>query len=165
MIINTNIILAGSILNFNIMEVYVKNILIVYWSATGNTEKMAMVIAEGANIEGNKVKVIEVAKASKDDVLKADAVALGCPSMGAEVLEEDEMEPFVVSLESENLKNKPMALFGSYDWGDGQWMREWEDRMKKLGVKLVDEGLIIQNTPDEEALIKCRQLGAKLINS
>jgi len=142
-----------------------KNISIIYWSATGNTEKMAKSIAEGTNVGGNVVKVIEVGKASKNDVLNADAIALGCPSMGAEVLEEDEMEPFIQSLEAYNLKDKPMALFGSYDWGDGQWMREWEDRMKKLGVNLVDEGLIVQNTPDEEALMQCRQLGAKLINS
>ena len=142
-----------------------KNISIIYWSGTGNTEKMALAIAEGANVEGNKVKIIEVGKASKDDVLKADAVALGCPSMGAEVLEEDEMEPFVQVLETQNLKDKPVVLFGSYDWGDGQWMREWEDRMKNLGVNLVDEGLIIQNTPDENGLEQCRQLGKKLANS
>jgi flavodoxin short chain len=142
-----------------------KNISVIYWSATGNTEKMALAVADGARDGGNSVKVFEVSKASKDDVLKADAVALGCPSMGAEVLEEEEMEPFVQSLESENLKDKPMVLFGSYDWGDGQWMREWDERMKNLGVKLVDEGLIIQNTPDAEGLEKCRQLGAKLANS
>ena len=142
-----------------------KNISIIYWSGTGNTEKMALAIAEGANIEVNKVKVIEVGKASMDDVLQVDAIALGCPSMGAEVLEEDEMEPFVQSIESENLKDKPVVLFGSYDWGDGQWMREWEDRMKNLGAKLVDEGLIIQNTPDEDGLEQCRQLGKKLANS
>jgi len=141
-----------------------KNISIIYWSATGNTEKMAMAIAEGANVEGNIVKVIEVVKASKDDVLKADAVAFGCPSMGAEVLEEDEMEPFVQSLETENLKDKPMVLFGSYDWGDGQWMREWDDRMKSLGVKLLADGLTIQNTPDEEGLTLCRQLGTRLVS-
>jgi len=142
-----------------------KNISIIYWSATGNTEKMAMAIAEGANVEGNIVRLIEVAKASKDDVLKADAVALGCPSMGAEVLEEDEMEPFVQSLETENLKDKPMVLFGSYDWGDGQWMREWDERMKSLGVKLLADGLTIQNTPDEEGLTLCRQLGTRLVSS
>jgi flavodoxin short chain len=142
-----------------------KNISIIYWSGTGNTEKMALALADGARIEDNSVKVLEVGKASKNDVLNADAVALGCPSMGAEVLEEEEMEPFVQSLETENLKSKPMVLFGSYDWGDGQWMREWDERMKKLGVNLVDEGLIMQNTPDENGLAQCRQLGAKLANS
>jgi len=142
-----------------------KNISIIYWSGTGNTEKMAMAVAEGASAEGNFVKVCEVAKASMDDVLQVDAIALGCPSMGAEVLEEDEMEPFIQVLETQNLKEKPFVLFGSYDWGDGQWMREWEDRMKNLGAKLVGEGLIIQNTPDEDGLEQCRQLGKKLANS
>jgi len=141
-----------------------KNISIVYWSGTGNTEKMALAVGEGARTEGNSVNVIEVGNASIVDVLIADAVALGCPSMGCEVLEEEEMELFVQSLESENLKDKPMALFGSYDWGNGEWMDDWMDRMSKLGVKLVAEGLIVHNTPDEEGLAQCRELGAKLAN-
>lgn len=139
-----------------------KNIVVVYWSGTGNTQKMSVAVAEGARAGDNNVSVIEVGKATKEDVLQADAVALGCPSMGSEVLEEDEMEPFVQSLESENLKDKPMVLFGSYDWGDGQWMRDWEERMKALGVHLLGEGLIVQNTPDEDGITQCKELGSKL---
>lgn len=139
-----------------------KNLAIIYWSATGNTEKMALAIAEAAKSAGAVVNLLEVGKASKEDVLKADIVALGCPSMGSEELEEEEMLPFIESLEGENLQDKPMALFGSYDWGDGQWMREWEERMSGQGVKLVDEGLIVQNTPDEEGIEACIQLGNKL---
>ena len=135
---------------------------VIYWSATGNTKAMALAIAEGAKIEGVSVRLIEAGNASKEDVLSADAVALGCPSMGAEELDEEDMEPFVASLESEDLKGKPMILFGSYDWGDGQWMREWSERMSKQGVLLLEEGLIIQNIPDEEGLESCRALGAKL---
>lgn len=142
-----------------------KNVLIIYWSGTGNTQKMAVAVAEGARTDGNSVNVIEVGNASKEEVLKADAVALGCPSMGSEELEEGEMEPFVYSLEKENLKDKPMALFGSYDWGDGQWMRDWSDRMTKQEVKLVAEGLAVQNTPDEEGIERCRQLGSKLASA
>ncbi len=142
-----------------------KNIAVIYWSGSGNTQSMAEAVAEGAKAEGNSVTVLEVGKASPEDVLKADAVALGCPSMGSEELEEEEMEPFVKSLENENLKDKPMALFGSYDWGDGQWMRDWSERMAKLGVTLVAEGLIVQNTPEEEGLTQCRQLGIKLANT
>ncbi len=141
-----------------------KNIAVIYWSATGNTEAMALAIAEGAKREGISIRLFEVGNASVEDVLKADAVALGCPSMGAEELEEEEMEPFVSFLENEDLKSKPMVLFGSYDWGDGQWMREWEERMTKLGVYLVEDGLIIQNTPDEAGIKKCNELGAKLAN-
>lgn len=139
-----------------------KNLTIIYWSATGNTEAMALAIAEGATKTGVSVQLLEVGKASKEDVLRADAVALGCPSMGSEELEEEDMEPFIEALEMENLKGKPMLLFGSYDWGDGQWMREWTQRMTSLGVLLIEDSLIIQNTPDDEGLSKCQELGAKL---
>lgn len=139
-----------------------KNIAIIYWSATGNTQAMAEAIAEGAQKSGVFIQLLEVGNASKEDVLKADAVALGCPSMGAEELEEEEMEPFVATLESEELKGKPMILFGSYDWGDGQWMRDWAQRMSSLGVLLIEDGLILQNTPDDEGLKRCVELGEKL---
>lgn len=139
-----------------------KNLSIIYWSGTGNTRKMAEAVAEGAKQEGINVRVLAVAEASKEDVLAADAVALGCPSMGCEVLEETEMEPFVESLESENLSGKPVVLFGSFDWGDGQWMQDWAVRMEKMGARLLAEGLTVQNTPDEEGFALCRELGAKL---
>ncbi len=139
-----------------------KNLSIIYWSGTGNTWKMAEAVAEGAKQDGINVRILAVAEASKEDVLAADAVALGCPSMGCEVLEETEMEPFVESLESENLSGKPVVLFGSFDWGDGQWMQDWAERMEKMGVRLLAEGLTVQNTPDEEGLALCRALGAKL---
>lgn len=142
-----------------------KKVSIIYWSGTGNTERMAEAVAEGAKAGGAEVSVLEVGKASVDDVLNSDAVALGCPSMGCEVLEEAEMEPFVQALENEDLKDKPIVLFGSYDWGDGQWMRDWSERMANLGVKLVDEGLTVQNTPDDDGLELCRQLGSKLASA
>jgi len=91
-----------------------------------------------------------------------EAFALGCPAMGNEVLEETEMEPFVQHLESQNLQGLPVALFGSYDWGDGQWMRDWEERMKKMGIRLIQEGLIIQGNPDQAGLDQCRELGKQL---
>jgi flavodoxin short chain len=139
-----------------------ENITIIYWSGTGNTQQMAVAVAEGAKEKGMEVTLKEVANASVQDVLEADAVALGCPSMGCEVLEEAEMEPFVEALEKEDLKGKPMALFGSFDWGDGQWMRDWTDRMEKQGVKLVAEGVTVQNTPDENGIASCKELGSKL---
>lgn len=139
-----------------------KKISIIYWSGTGNTEKMAEAVSDGARIEGVEISLLEVGKATKEDVLNADAVALGCPSMGCEVLEESEMEPFVAALEQENLSGKPVVLFGSYDWGDGQWMREWEERMKAWGVNLVVEGLIAHNTPEDNDLEKCIEAGRKL---
>ncbi len=142
-----------------------KNVAIIYWSGTGNTQKMAEAVAKGAKTDGVTVSVIDVLEATKEDVLKADAIALGCPSMGSEELEEEVMEPFVQSLEREDLTGKPIALFGSYGWGDGEWMRDWMDRMAKLGVRLVDEGITIQESPDEEGLAKCRKLGSKLVSA
>jgi flavodoxin I len=96
-----------------------KKISVIYWSGTGNTQEMAVAVAEGAKAEGAEVNIVSVDKAAKEDVLNADAVALGCPAMGCEVLEEAEMEPFVVMIEKERLEGKPIALFGSFDWGDG----------------------------------------------
>jgi flavodoxin I len=139
-----------------------KSIMIVYWSGTGNTQKMAVAVAEGAKTDDIEVKILTVDAAAEEDVLKADGVALGCPAMGSEVLEESEMGPFVASLAGEKLVGKPLALFGSYDWGDGQWMRDWQERMETAGAKLAAEGLIIQNTPDEAGLAGCRELGKKL---
>ena len=139
-----------------------KNVIIIYWSSTGNTEKMAESIAEGAKVDGINVILKSVSEASPEDVFGSDAVALGCPSMGAEELDDDEMEPFVEALNNEKIKGKPVALFGSYDWGDGEWMRNWEERMKSYGANIIEEGLIINLTPDEEGLNKCKQLGENL---
>lgn len=139
-----------------------KKITVIYWSGTGNTEQMAVAIAEGAKLEGISVNLISVDKASKGDVLTSDAVALGCSAMGNEVLEESEMEPFITSLEGENLSGIPLVLFGSFDWGDGQWMRDWVERMEEQGAKVVGEGLMIQNAPEQAGLVQCKELGAKL---
>lgn len=138
-----------------------KNIVIIYWSGTGNTEAMANGIAEGVKLENVHIKSLNVSDASVEDIINADVVALGCPSMGAEELEESEMEPFVDSI-SQAISNKNVALFGSYGWGDGEWMRNWEDRMKSCGANLVQNGLIINNEPDNEGLELCRKLGEKL---
>ncbi|MFZ7132781.1 MAG: flavodoxin [Eubacteriales bacterium] len=140
-----------------------KNINIIYWSGTGNTQMMANALAEG--IKNISVKVLEVKDATLEDVLEADAVALGCPSMGVEVLEEDEMEPFIANIERENLKGKPMILFGSYGWGDGEWMRDWEDRMGKADVQLIGESFIVQETPTEDDLLQCKKLGRQIADT
>lgn len=139
-----------------------KKISIIYWSGTGNTQKMAVAITEGAKAQDTEIKLLSVNEATREDVFNSDAVALGCPSMGCEVLEEAEMEPFVTEIEKEDLKGKPIALFGSFDWGDGQWMTDWEGRMRKAGAKLIAEGMRIRNTPDGEGFEKCRELGKKL---
>ncbi|AKL94038.1 flavodoxin [Clostridium aceticum] len=140
-----------------------KRVTIIYWSATGNTEMMAEAIAEGAKTDGVEVKLMEVRKATVEDVFNADAVALGCPSMGAEVLEETEMEPFVASLEKPEINGKPIGLFGSYDWGDGEWMQDWEARMKQYGANLVAPGLMVNLTPGDTELEACREFGRNLV--
>ena len=130
---------------------------VIYWSGTGNTEAMAKAVAEGAGAELFSVS------AFSGDVADYDAVAFGCPAMGAENLEEGEFEPFFEGIESK-LSGKKVALFGSYDWGDGEWMREWAERVKKDGAVLVnDEGLIVNEAPDDAALADCKTLGAKLV--
>lgn len=139
-----------------------KKISIIYWSGTGNTKRMAEAVNAGAIQGGAAVKLMEAGDASVEDAMASDFLALGCPSMGCEVLEESEMEPFVSALESNGLEGKQLVLFGSYDWGDGQWMRDWKDRMEAAGAVLVERGLIINNTPDEAGLQLCRELGRKL---
>jgi len=138
-----------------------KKISIVYWSGTGNTESMAQAISKGAS-ENSEVKLVKVEDATKEDILNADAVAIGCPSMGAEELDSDYMEPFIASFENIDLNQKPMILFGSYDWGDGQWMREWDERMKNYGANILQEGLIAHLSPEDEDLNKCEEIGKKL---
>ncbi|WP_461614199.1 flavodoxin [Clostridium sp. Marseille-QA1073] len=134
---------------------------IIYWSGTGNTESMANFIAEGAKSEGAEVEVKAVSNAAASDIDSADVIALGCPSMGDEVLEESEMEPFIESIETA-VKGKKIALFGSYGWGDGKWMRDWEERMTGYGAIVVNEGLIANYTPDSDKEQECLELGKEL---
>ena len=138
-------------------------VTIVFWSQSGNTESMANAVAEGVTAAGKEAVVVDVASASLDDLKAAKGFAMGCPAMGAEVLEEGEMEPFVCDVEG-FAAGKTIALFGSYGWGDGEWMRNWEERAKNDGATLVGgEGLIVNETPDDEALEKCAALGAELV--
>ena len=121
---------------------------VVYWSQTGNTQKMAEAVGEGIKNAGKEPEVVEVSAASIDDLKASDAFALGCPAMGAETLEEMEMEPFVEEL-TQYVSGKKIALFGSYGWGDGQWMRDFEDRITSYGGQLISDGLIVQNEPED----------------
>ncbi len=133
---------------------------IIYWSASGNTEAMANAIAEGARGAGAAVELQQVSETGPDEALQCDLLALGCPAMGDEVLEEGEFDPFFTELEP-RLTGKKVALFGSYGWGDGQWMRDWQDRVNQAGAVLFNgEGLIINDTPDETGTEQCRSFGA-----
>ena len=122
-------------------------VAIVFWSATGNTETMANCIAEGAGANGTIVPCAEMTPAK---LAEFDVVAFGCPAMGAEQLEESEFEPMFAALEG-SLNGKKIALFGSYGWGDGQWMRDWAQRAQDDGAQLFsEEGLICNETPDDD---------------
>ena len=128
-------------------------VAVIYWSGTGNTEQMAQAIAEGAGADLFAVSDFS----GKLDAY--DRVAFGCSAMGDEVLEESEFEPFFAEVEGVR-SGKTIALFGSYGWGDGQWMRDWVDRAKADGaVVFGDEGLIVNETPSEEDLENCKQFG------
>ena len=130
---------------------------VIFWSGTGNTEAMAQAVAESAVAE-----LFSVSDFS-GNIEDYDAIAFGCPAMGAEVLEENEFEPFFANIENK-LNGKKIALFGSYDWGDGEWMRSWEERVKFDGAVIVGgEGLIANNTPTDDDLAKCAELGKILV--
>lgn len=132
---------------------------IIYWSGTGNTELMAQSIYEGSSKNEN-VRLISVDKANVDDVKEADILFLGCPSMGNEVLEETEMEPFMESI-SNDIKGKKIVLFGSYGWGDGEWMQDWEERIRKCGGELIEDSIISNEAPSSEEIEYLSSLGEK----
>ena len=136
-------------------------IAVVYWNGTGNTEAMASAVAEGAREKGAEADLLTASEFSADQVSAYDAIAFGCPSMGAEQLEESEFEPMFTACEGE-LQGKSIALFGSYGWGDGEWMRSWEERCSQDGANLAADSVICNEAPDEEALSECRALGAAL---
>lgn len=138
------------------------NVAVVFWSGTGNTESMASAVAEGIENAGAKATVITAADFSADRMDEFDAIAFGCPAMGAEVLEEDEFEPMFSSCEAK-LSGKKIALFGSYGWGDGEWMRDWEETCRNAGADLACDFVICQEEPDDEAVAACKTLGAALV--
>lgn len=136
-------------------------VAVVFWSSTGNTESMAQAVADGAKAAGAEVALFEAASFEAGKVDEYDALAFGCPAMGAEQLEEDEFEPMFDSCKSK-LAGKKVVLFGSYDWGDGEWMRTWSQQCQDDGITLAAESVICNNTPDEQGLADCRALGAVL---
>ena len=134
-------------------------VAVIYWSQTGNTEAMANAVAEGAQAKGADVALLTAADVTS--VADYDAVALGCPAMVAEELEDTEFEPMLNTIEPE-LAGKKVAIFGSYDWGDGEWLRTWQARCEEKGLNLVADGLKANNTPGEDDLAACKELGALL---
>ena len=135
---------------------------IIYWSSTGNTEAMAEAILSGAKEVNPETAYFTVSEISADQAAEYDTLILGCPAMGAEVLEEDEFEPFFTELEGK-LAGKNVALFGSYGWGDGEWMRNWVEQMEGAGATVVGgEDAICQEAPDEDAQDELKAMGKQL---
>lgn len=135
---------------------------VVYWSMSGNTEAMAEAVSEGIKEAGGEVDVITAGDFEASQINDYDSFVFGCPAMGSEELEEGEFEPMFESVEHE-LGDKKVVLFGSYGWGDGQWMRDWEARAQEDGINLVSEPLIVNDAPDDDAIAECKKLGASLI--
>ena len=134
---------------------------VVFWSGTGNTEAMANAVAEGAKAAGAEVSVITAADFNADAAAGFDGIAFGCPAMGAEILEEDAFQPMWDGVKGA-LSGKKIALFGSYGWGDGEWMRNWEEGCKALGAELPCEPVICAGEPDADAVKSLNALGAEL---
>ena len=137
-------------------------VAVVYWSGTGNTEAMAKAVEAGIKEAGSEAVVLTSAQFDASKVSDFDAIAFGCPAMGNEVLEESEFDPMFTGVES-SLKDKKIALFGSFGWGDGQWMRDWEERAKNAGAVLAAESVMANDAPDADAEAKCKALGAALV--
>ena len=136
---------------------------VIYWSGTGNTLEMAEAVVAGAKEAGIDAELFAVNKITVEAASQYDLLALGCPSMGDEVLEETTFEPFFIGLEH-HIQGKKVALFGSYGWGDGQWMRDWQQRVLKGGATLInDAGLICNGHPSADGLAACRALAVALI--
>ena len=136
-------------------------IAVVFWSGTGNTEQMAYAVMEGIKEKAAEAALFAASEFGASMVKQYDAIAFGCPAMGAEVLEETEFQPMWDACEGA-LGGKKVALFGSYGWGDGEWMRSWEDACGSAGAVLACESVICNEAPNEEALEACRALGGVL---
>ncbi len=136
-------------------------VAVIYWSGTGNTEIMAEKVAAGAKEIGHEVDIFTAGEFSAAMVDEYEILAMGCPSMGAEVLEESEFQPMYDEVR-EKLSGKKVALFGSYDWGDGEWMENWEEDAKAQGAEIVCPCLIVNNTPDDEGEAQCIEMGKSL---
>ncbi len=138
-----------------------KKIAVVYWSGTGNTEAMARAVVKGAQGAGASAALCTPGEFGAGQVDQYDAIAFGCPAMGSEMLEDSEFEPMFEACKA-RLAGKPIALFGSYGWGDGEWMRNWEDDCSAAGAVLACDSVICNDAPDDEALDACKALGAAL---
>ena len=139
-------------------------IVIVYWTGSGNTEAMAHAVEEGAQNAGAEVSLNFVSDISADEAASFDHIALGCPAMGNEQLEEYEFEPFFEELLPQ-LQGKKVVIFGSYSWNEGDWIQLWKNRLNEAGVELVAEPVKAYSYPEDDVLEACKALGESLANA
>lgn len=139
-------------------------IAIIYWSGTGNTLAMAEEIKKTLDDKGVETSLIQASDFDKSQIEEFNGFAFGCPAMGSEELEDSEFEPMFESVET-SLGDKPTAIFGSYEWAEGEWMETWQARCEDNSINLVADGLIAYDNPDDEALEACRKLAEKLYDS
>ena len=139
-----------------------RKIAVVYWSGTGNTEAMANAVLKGAKDKGAEAELFTASEFNEDKLSGYDAFAFGCPSMGTEELEESEFAPMFEWVK-DKLGGKRIVLVGSYGWGDGEWMRNWEESCKSCSAVLAAESVICNDAPDDDALAQCEALGAALV--
>ena len=155
------IITSDGLAQANGKDDIMSKIAVVYWSATGNTEAMANEVAEGAKAAGAEVELKTAGEFTADDVANYDAIAFGCPAMGAEELEDGEVQPMWDAVKG-SLSGKKIGLFGSYDWGDGEWLRLWAEDAASAGVVMAAEPVKANLEPDDDAKAACKALGAAL---
>lgn len=136
-------------------------VAVIYASTTGNTEAMANAINESVKANGAETVFGTPDSANKDEVLGSDVILLGSPAMGDEVLE-DSMEEFFSGIEG-SLNGKKTGIFGSYDWGDGLWLRNWADRLNTIGAVIAAEPLMVHLTPEAADVEKCKTWAASAI--
>ena len=145
-------------------DLKMEKVAIVYWSGTGNTEAMANLISEGSKSVGIEVSLYQASDFTEEIAKTYNRIAFGCPSMGVEVLEEVEFQPMFDAVKN-HLKDKNIALFGSYGWGDGEWMRTWLDECSRLNCHIIGEQVIISGEPDAKCASDCKTLGIQLANA
>ena len=136
-------------------------VAVVFWSGSGNTEAMANAVMEGVVKGGAEGELIRVGDFSADRIADYDGILMGCPACGTEELDEGEFEPFFAEAESQ-LKDVKVGLFGSYGWGGGAFMETWTQRTKDAGATMVADGVTCENEPDEDALVRCTDLGVAM---
>lgn len=138
-----------------------KKISIIYWSGTGNTEAMANLISQGATSAGNEVTLLNVSDATDAHVKECDVLVLGSPAMGCENIDEYEMEPFMDSV-IELVANKKVFLFGSYDWGNGEFIDNWTETLSEASANVIGSVIVNMSPDDDEKINKCIEAGKNL---